>query len=324
MRRRPARASALLVAPLLLLLAQPSCDLGGNGPGYTQTHYPIVLCHGFLGFDSFFEGTAFEFDYWFDIVRNLEEGGAEVYVTEVSPVESSVNRGEQIIEQLDAIRALKGQPGLRFNLIGHSQGGIDVRYVAGVRPDLVASVTTVGSPHQGVDVYDLLVDAGGGLGQGLLDVLGASVDLLYEFLGNPSPSDAGAAFAFFDPANLAAFNADPAFAGGLPATPCGEGDAVTPTAFGPRRNYSWTGDNPYTNGLDPLDPVWLLTSSLYDEPNDGLVEVCSAHFGDVIRDDFRMNHLDEVNQLVGILALFTTQPTAVYRSHANRLKNEGL
>lgn len=323
MRRRPALAAALL-AGLLLALAQPACDFGSGDPGYTQTQYPIVLSHGFLGFDSFFEGTAFEFDYWFDIVRNLEEGGAEVYVTEVSPVESSVNRGEQIIQQLDAIRAVKGQPGLRFNLIGHSQGGIDVRYVAGVRPDLVASLTTVGSPHQGVDVFDLFVDPGGGLGQGLLDLLGASVDLLYEFLGNPNPSDAGAAFAFFDPANLAAFNADPAFSGGLPDTPCGEGEASTPTPFGPRLNYSWTGDDPYTNGLDPLDPVWLLTSTLFDERNDGLVEVCSAHFGDVLRDDYRMNHLDEVNQLVGIVAPFTTHPTSVYRAHANRLKNEGL
>jgi len=42
------------------------------------------------------------------------------------------------------------------NLIGHSQGGLDVRYVAAVRPDLVASVTTIGAPHQGAQVADYL------------------------------------------------------------------------------------------------------------------------------------------------------------------------
>jgi triacylglycerol lipase len=43
------------------------------------------------------------------------------------------------------------------NLIGHSHGGLDVRYVAAVRPDLVASVTSVGTPHKGADLADFLV-----------------------------------------------------------------------------------------------------------------------------------------------------------------------
>src|SRR3546814_16858781 len=57
-----------------------------------------------------------------------------------------------MIAQLDDIRAIKGNNSLKFNLIGHSQGGLDIRYVAAVRPDLVASLTTVGSPHKGSDL----------------------------------------------------------------------------------------------------------------------------------------------------------------------------
>ena len=35
--------------------------------------------------------------------------------------------------------------------------------------------------------------------------------------------------------------------------------------------------------------------------NDGLVEQCSAHFGRVLRNDYRHNHLDEVNLLFGLV-----------------------
>ena len=59
--------------------------------------------HGFLGFDSAF-GIL---DYWYGIESKLEDSGAEAYVTEVSPINSSQNRGEQIIAQLEEIRAIK-------------------------------------------------------------------------------------------------------------------------------------------------------------------------------------------------------------------------
>ncbi|MFA9203320.1 MAG: triacylglycerol lipase, partial [Flavobacteriales bacterium] len=55
-----------------------------------------------------------------------------------------------------------------------------------------------------------------------------------------------------------------------------------------------------------------------------LVPVCSSHFGKVIRDNFRMNHLDEVNQVAGLVSLFETNPISVFRAHANRLKNDKL
>jgi len=44
----------------------------------------------------------------------------------------------------------------------------------------------------------------------------------------------------------------------------------------------------------------------------------------VIRDDYAMNHLDEVNQTIGLTNLFETNPVTIYRQHANRLKGLGL
>jgi triacylglycerol lipase len=61
-----------------------------------------------------------------------------------------------------------------------------------------------------------------------------------------------------------------------------------------------------------------------DSENDGLVGRCSSHLGKVIRDNYRMNHLDEVNQVIGLTSIFETDPVVVYRNHANRLKNAGL
>jgi triacylglycerol lipase len=286
---------------------------------YAKTKYPIVLAHGFLGADSYL-GII---DYWYGIEDYIEDKGGTVYVTEVSPANSSAVRGEELIEQLDEIRAIRGDAGLKFNLIGHSQGGLDIRYVAGVRPDLVASLTTVGSPHAGVDLVDQF---GGGLEgmEGLIDFLGGAVGLLWGLLGNDNPTDMLAALETFSPSAMAAFNNDPVFGKGMPASYCGEGEAVSSTPAGPRRNYSWTGDDPMTNILDPLDPLFGIASLLYQEPNDGLVGVCGSHFGDVLRDNYRMNHLDEVNQMLGLTALFETDPKSVFRTHANRLKNAGL
>lgn len=43
-----------------------------------------------------------------------------------------------------------------------------------------------------------------------------------------------------------------------------------------------------------------------------------------IRDNYYWNHLDEVNQLLGMKDIFAPDPVDVYRQHANRLKLQGL
>lgn len=91
------------------------------------------------------------------------------------------------------------------------------------------------------------------------------------------------------------------------------------------RYYSWSGTSPLTNLLDPSDLLMGASSLTFgNEANDGLVGRCSSRMGQVIRDNYRMNHLDEVNQTLGLTSLFETDPVTVYRQHANRLKNAGL
>jgi triacylglycerol lipase len=311
MRRLTRSILTSLALVCLVALSSPKTGCGT----YTKTQYPIVLAHGAAGFDSLL-GVL---DYWFGIPENLAADGAAVYVTEVSQLNSPQVRGEQLIAQLEEIRAITGKP--RMNLIGHSQGGLDVRYVAAVRPDLVASVTTVGSPHKGAEIADTLVASfvAGGFSQDVLATLGNSLGTVIGLLsGHSDPQDAIAGIQSLTTSGCAAFNAT--YPQAVPTTACGNG-ASTVNGI---RYYSWTGTGVLTNGADVFDGALGVASLFTHDANDGLVGRCSAHLGQVLRDDYFMNHLDEVNQITALVSLFETNPVSVFRTHANRLKTAGL
>jgi triacylglycerol lipase len=315
--RRIVRRFALLAVLALfgIAVARPAAAFCLFNCSYTKTKYPIVLAHGLGGFDELF-GVL---DYWFGIEDALEDGGANVFVTSVAPLNTPQARGEQLIDQIETIVAITGKP--KVNLIGHSQGGLDIRYVAAVRPDLVASVTTVGSPHKGADLADFLVAnfVNGGFTQAVVAGLGNALGTILGLLGgNGSPNDAIGALSALTAASMAQYNAQ--YPAGVPSTACGSGASVANGI----RLYSWSGTGILTNALDIGDPALGVASLFYNESNDGLVERCSSRFGQVIRDNYFMNHLDEVNQVIGLVSIFESNPTTVFRAHANRLKNAGL
>ena len=282
---------------------------------YTKTRYPIVLEHGMAGFDELF-GV---FGYWFGIVDALEDGGATVFTTTVSQFNATELRGEQLIDQVETIVALTGKP--KVHLVGHSHGGLDVRYVAAVRPDLVASVSSVGSPHKGAALADYLRAnvRNGSFTEGVLAFFANSLGTVIGLLtGHTNPQDAIAGLDALTTVGLATFNAQ--YPQGVPTTACGQGAA----SVNGIRYYSWSGTGVLTNALDVSDPSLGLASTVYPEANDGLVGRCSSHLGTVIRDNYFHNHLDEVNQVLGLVSIFEASPQSIFRAHANRLKNAGL
>src|ERR1035437_7341544 len=97
-------------------------------------------------------------DYFNGIPSGLTSNGATVYLAQLSQANSDAVRGEQLLAQIQQILATSGAK--KVNLIGHSMGGLDARYVAAVRPDLVASVTTVSTPHLGSPVADVIMKPG--------------------------------------------------------------------------------------------------------------------------------------------------------------------
>lgn len=287
----------------------------GAQSGYTQTKYPIVLVHGLLGFDE----LGGIYDYFYGLTGELRSGGAKVYVPNVSSSNYSEVRGEQLISYLSNLKAVYGHQ--KFNLYGHSHGGPTIRYVAAVRPDLVASITTIGSPHTGSKVADGLgtIAPPGSTLESLLAGFVNALSVFIEFLsGDDDPQDAIGALKSLNSAGASAFNNR--FPQARPTSSCGQGAAtVNGIAY-----YSMGGTSVLTNVFDASDAM-LGASSLFFgfEQNDGLVGKCSSHWGTVLRDDYGWNHLDEVNQVFGLRGLFSSSPASVYRAQANRLKASG-
>lgn len=286
-----------------------------SAQGYTQTKYPIVLVHGFLGWD-----TIGPYGYWFGIADALRRDGAQVHIAQVTAANSTEVRGEQLLAYAKRVLAATGAQ--KVNLIGHSHGGPTVRYVASVAPQLVASVTSVGGVHKGAPLADIVrgsVAPGSFSEAALASIVNGMAGTIAFLSGDGSTQMSTAALASMTTTGAAAFNSR--HPQGVPRTACGEGDyQVNGVHY-----FSWSGAQPFTNLLDPLDgSLALLSLAFHGEKNDGLVGSCSSRLGRVIRDDYGMNHMDEVNQVAGLVNLFETNPKTVYRQQANRLREMGL
>jgi triacylglycerol lipase len=302
----------------ILLTAIAGCSGGETGASfqalspttYSATKLPIVLIPGLLGFKTLMGNV----DYFTGIPEALESGGSKVYVVEVSQANTPMLRSKQIIAQLDALAKVSGAT--RFNLVGHSQGAMDARLVAAVRPDLVASVTSIAGPHGGSPAAAFALSLPLGLGTNFMQAVSDFVKLLAN---ESNPNNAKEALTWLSPTGAATFAAQ--YPAAMPTTPCGSGAPVVNGIH----YYSWGGLGTLTNPLDPLDPMWVLlgpTAGL--EATDGLIPQCSSHLGLVLRDNYVSNHTDETNLVFGLVSPFGPNPKTLYRDQANRLLNAGL
>ena len=301
---------------VVFLITAASLLLGANAHAasdYAKTRYPIVLVHGLFGFDSFLG-----LDYFYGIPGALTQDGARVFVAQVSAANSTEVRGEQLLAQVKTIMAITGAS--KVNLIGHSHGGPTIRYVAGVAPQLVASVTSIGGVNKGSRVADILrgVVPAGTLSETLVNnAAKAFVALINLGSGGTSlPQMPTAALDALTTVKTQDFNRR--FPQALPSG-CGSG----PELVNGVRYYSWAGTMPVTNVLDVSDGALGILSLVFGEANDGLVSACSSRLGTHLG-DYRQNHLDEVNQVLGLRDWFSADPVTLYRQHANRLKQMGL
>jgi triacylglycerol lipase len=295
----------------VLLFTWLALAAGAQAQG--STRYPIVLVHGLFGFDSFL-GV----DYFYGIPQALRDDGARVFVAQVSAANSTEVRGEQLLTQVKNIMAVTGAA--KVHLIGHSHGGPTIRYVAGVAPQLVASATSVAGVNKGSRVADILRGTlpPGSISESLANsIVTAFASLINLGSGGGSlPQMPTAALDSLTTAGAARFNQR--FPQALPSG-CGSGAELVNGV----RYYSWTGTQPVTNLLDALDGPLGILSLAFGEANDGLVAACSSRLGRHLG-DYRQNHLDEVNQLFGLVDWWSASPVSLYRQHASRLKQLGL
>ncbi|KAJ2818817.1 hypothetical protein GGI24_004981 [Coemansia furcata] len=123
-------------------------------PVYIAPRNPMVLCHGLYGFDV--RGPEklplLQVHYWRGIREALEGAGAKVVIAKVPGTGGVRERAHQ----LDSLLASR-LPQEKVNIVGHSMGGLDARYlITHVNPKSysVGTLTTVCTPHRGSPFMD--------------------------------------------------------------------------------------------------------------------------------------------------------------------------
>ncbi|TVY68663.1 Lipase, partial [Lachnellula suecica] len=125
---------------------------------YTTPKNPIVLAHGLLGFDELhIAGKLLPgVHYWRGITEAMRANGIEVIIASV-PASASIEERALKLGQDIATKA----NGKSVNIIAHSMGGLDARYmISRLQPENVEvlSLTTVASPHRGSAFADYLLE----------------------------------------------------------------------------------------------------------------------------------------------------------------------
>ena len=333
-------------ARLLLLVLSISLSLSSHAgwfnlkksKGYTATQYPIVMVGGTFAFDK-----AMGIDYWYGITDRLRNGGANVYVTNLSSATSNERRGEELLADIQNILDLSGAA--KVNIISHSQGALAARYVAAIRPDRIASVTSVHGMNRGTHFSTGLraAIAEDSTMEAAMAMLINSVFNILEIVstdasdGDYNSEDRATDQSILeladatDPVQVAQFNAT--YPAGLPSVDCFtinnglSGDVGSGASkVNGVRYYSWGGIKEQTNAIDPIDVFLISTFNLFVPAEikwDGLVPGCGQSLGQVIRSSYRANHFDAINQFTGLTAFAINIPS-IYAQQANRLKKAGL
>ncbi len=284
---------------------------GGTGgepePELLGAPYPIILSHGFFGFEEF-AGVGFA-TYFYQVKEHLENNGVtHVFTPAVDPYNNSTARGELLIAHIEEILAETGHA--KVNIIGHSQGGLDARMVASTRPDLVASVMTVATPHLGTEIADAVV----GIIPGPISE--EIVDWLVKLVAAPLWDEAGnetslmEAMRLFSTPGIAEFNAlYPDSAGvGYYSITGRSGNHRGGEDCEPDISVSFVSD--YSDERDPIDALLSIPEALLDGgvvtggsifddfPNDGLVRAKNSQWGTFLG-CVPADHLDEIGHLFG-------------------------
>lgn len=261
--------------------------------------YPIVLAHGFFGFEDF-AGAGF-LSYFYGVKDDLAgRGETLVFTPAVDPFNDSETRGAALAAAIEAILDETGHA--KVVLVGHSQGGLDARVAADLRPDLVAAIVTVATPHLGTPVADIALgllrdDRAAGLVDAIVRVIGAP---LWDAAGEMT--SVARSLEQLSSEGMAAFNERHPPPGAIPIWSIGGrsdnhagGDACTPSG-------AFLGA--YDRERDPIDALLSLTEAVLDgglfdpDPNDGLVRVEDSKYG-IFLGCIPADHLDEIGQIAG-------------------------
>ena len=112
---------------------------------------PVVLVHGLFGFDRIGVPGA-RFDYFRGIAKHLDSLGCHAHAVRLPATASVPSRAARLAAAIEAL------PHDRVDVIAHSLGGLDARYALthlGLAKR-VRSLVTIGTPHRGSPIADLV------------------------------------------------------------------------------------------------------------------------------------------------------------------------
>jgi triacylglycerol lipase len=247
---------------------------------------PLVLVHGLFGFDELRLGDRILARYFRHVPEALRQGGNRVLVPRLSPTGGIAPRAAQLKVFLD--RAVPGEP---VHLFGHSLGGLDARYLISRlgMADRVLTLTTLGTPHRGTSFADWG-----------LRWLGPFLRPFFDLFRVPSQ-----AFADLTVASCQTFNEQ------VPDHP-----RVRYFSVAGRFRGGW------------LQPEWQMSGrlvALQEGPNDGVVSVASATYGESceVWDGSHLNLVNWISPLAHVTG-FGRDHTHDYVKLVRRLKDEGF
>jgi triacylglycerol lipase len=290
--------------------------------------YPIILVHGMAGFDQLTVGPL-TVDYWNHVHEALaKDGEYEVFETVAPPYDTSEVRAGAIVTQIQDILKRTGRK--KVNLVGHSQGGMDSRVLASPNGyalgNVIASVTTISTPHHGSKVADAVLGLIPGFAESTLNdaasaLLGVLQKTVYDIqsnsdlLGQAKELTTSYMDGTFNPKYIDDANVHYASYAGR--TNLRSGTGVCDTATFPNDPKS----------LDAAQPVLYPTALLLEEGkgvvNDGLVTVESAKWGEFMQ-CVPADHLQEVGNINIDGATATTfDYQQFYRGLVKRLRAKG-
>ena len=125
----------------------------------SRTEAPVVLVHGIFGFDQLTLGRTKIADYFRRIPKTLRDEG------HVVPEPPQLNPAGSVAERAGDLQHYLEDPtntevvGQKVHIVAHSMGGLDARYMISKlgMADRVLSLTTIGTPHHGSPIADLVV-----------------------------------------------------------------------------------------------------------------------------------------------------------------------
>jgi triacylglycerol lipase len=294
-------------------------DVPDASPPCTGAPYPVVLHHGFFGFERI--GPV---RYWFNVASDLRDAGEHVTETLVDPFNDSLTRAEDLREQIDGV--LADTNACKVLIVAHSQGGVDARALVSRLgyADKVAAIATISTPHRGTRVADLARGLVPGWGESSVTFLAGLVSQVIS--PGASESDLLGAFDALSPAAMATFNAETV------------DDVRVPIYSVAGRSLRARGravcaDSVWANSgaRDYVDTLLFVSASYLNDDvwgegnaNDGMVTVESARWGTFLG-CIPADHFDEIGQIADLAPSVVTgfDHKAFYRELVAYLRSEG-